>query len=272
MADSRAIGVFDSGLGGLTVTKEIIKKLPNEDIVYFGDTGRVPYGPRSRETIRKYAAEDEHFLLKHNVKLIVAACGTVSSVASDDAAKLPVPFFEMVTHAAEAAVSVTSNKIIGVIGTAATVASESHKRKILNLMPEAKVIASSCSLFVPLVEEGWYSPDDIVVVETVRRYLKPVIEAGADTLILGCTHYPVLEKAIAKVMGDSVNLINPGVAVAEAVSRHLSESGTAADSKESGIHSFYVSDKAESFRYTASVLLGEEIDEKKTKQVDLNSL
>lgn len=272
MADSRAIGVFDSGLGGLTVTKELIKKLPNEDIVYFGDTGRVPYGPRSRETIKKYAAEDERFLLKHNVKLIVAACGTVSSVAADDAAKLPVPFFEMVTYAAKAAVSVTRNGIIGVIGTAATVASESHKRKILELMPEAQVIASSCSLFVPLVEEGWYSPDDIVVLETVRRYLKPIIEAKADTLILGCTHYPVLEEAIARVLGNDVKLINPGIAVAEAVSHHLTENRTAAAHGKTGIHSFYVSDKADSFRYTASVLLGEEIDEKKTKQVDLNSL
>ena len=272
MADSRAIGIFDSGLGGLTVVKEIIKKLPNEDIVYFGDTGRVPYGTRSHKVIRKYAAEDERFLLKNDVKIIVAACGTVSSVAADDAERLPVPFFEMVTHAAKSAVKTTKNGIIGVIGTAATIASESHKRKILELMPEAQVVAASCSLFVPLVEEGWYSPDDVVVLETVRRYLKPIIDAGADTLILGCTHYPILERVIAKVTDGKVKLINPGISVAEAVSEHLSESGTAAFGERIGEHRFFVSDRAQSFRYTASILLGEDIDNEKITLVDLNSL
>ena len=272
MADSRAIGVFDSGLGGLTVVRELIRRNPYEDIVYFGDTGRVPYGTRSRETIKKYAAEDERFLLKHNVKLIIAACGTVSSVAADTADSLPVPFFEMVTHAARAAVNATRNRKIGVIGTAATVLSGSHKKEILKLLPEAEVTAASCPLFVPLVESGWYGEEDIVVLETVRRYLSPIISAGCDTLILGCTHYPVLEEAIRRVTEGNIALINPGVAVSEAVSVFIKSNALENSNNGMGIHNFYVSDKPDSFMAQASVLLGEELDDSRVEQVDLSTL
>ncbi|MGN0493219.1 MAG: glutamate racemase [Acutalibacteraceae bacterium] len=272
MADGRAIGVFDSGLGGLTVVRELIKQIPNEDIVYFGDTGRVPYGTRSRETIKKYAAEDERFLLQHGVKLIIAACGTVSSVAADDAKSLPVPFFEMVTHAAAAAVKATKNRKIGVIGTSATVSSGSHKRELLKLMPAAQVTAASCPLFVPLVESGWCSEDDIVVTETVSRYLKPIISAGCDTLIMGCTHYPVLEKAIKKVTDGKIKLINPGVAVSVAVADYIKANGAENVEENIGTHKFYVSDKPDSFKTLASVLLGEELDDGRVEQVDLNDL
>lgn len=271
MADSRAIGIFDSGLGGLTVAREIIKRLPKEDIVYFGDTGRVPYGTRSKETIRKYAAEDENFLLSHSVKLIVAACGTVSSV-TQNTDSLPVPFFEMITHAALAAVKATKTKKIGAIGTPATIKSGSHKNAILKLMPEAEVTAASCSLFVPLVEEGWFSSDDIVVSETVKRYLEPIIKAECDTLILGCTHYPVLEDVIRSVLGENVTLINPGTAVAEAVKEYLDKTDSKTEKHTAGEHNFYVSDKPDSFKNLASVLLGEEIDETNVKKVDLNNL
>lgn len=269
MADQRAIGIFDSGLGGLTVAREIIKQLPFEDIVYFGDTGRVPYGTKSNETIRKYAVEDERFLLNNNVKLIVAACGTVSSVASDTALTLPVPFFEVVSHAASAAVKATKNKKIGVIGTSATINSQQHKKQILNLMPEAEVITCSCTMFVPLVEEGWYSEEDIVVIETVRRYLTPMIEAGIDTLILGCTHFPILSRAISKVLGEGVTLINSGIEVAMAVSECLRQHDLLTDSENLGNHKFYVSDKPDSFKRIASTLLGEEIDDNKLEQVSL---
>jgi len=272
MADSRAIGVFDSGLGGLTVARELIRELPQEDIVYFGDTARVPYGNRSRETIRKYAAEDESFLLRHSVKLIVAACGTVSSVAADSAEKLPVPFFEMVTYAAAAAAAATKNNKIGVIGTPVTVNSGSHKKEILKLKPNAKITACSCPLFVPLVEEGWFSPEDAVVKGTVARYLEPIKAAGVDTLILGCTHYPVLEDAVRRFMGESVTLINPGVAVAQAVKKYLEKADSANEGQNIGTHRFFVTDKPGSFKKTASVLLGEEIDDRKVEQVDLNSL
>ena len=272
MADSRAIGIFDSGLGGLTVAREVISRLPNEDIIYFGDTGRVPYGSRSRETIKKYALQDEGFLLKHNVKLIIAACGTVSSVAGDAAKDLPVPYFEMVTHAARAAVAATKSGKIGVIGTAATVGSGSHKREILKLMPKAEVTACSCSLFVPLVEVGWYSDDDVLVKETVKRYLAPIIDAGCDTLILGCTHYPVLQSVIGEAVGSNVTLINPGIAVAEAVKDYLASADSESESKTAGNHEFFVTDKPYSFKTLAAVLLGEKINEDKVKQVELDSL
>lgn len=271
MADKRPIGVFDSGLGGLTVVKEMIKQLPNEDIVYFGDTGRVPYGTRSVETIRKYTLQDEKFLLNNDVKLIVAACGTVSSVAADTALQLPVPFFEVVSHASKSAVSSTKNGKIGVIGTNATVKSEQHKKHILKLMPCAQVLTCSCPLFVPLVEEGWYSADDLVVTQTVERYLKSIIDFGADTIILGCTHYPVLSDAIKKVVGNDVTLINAGTSTATAVKEYLMQNNIEAENGM-GTHKFYVSDKPDSFRYQASVLLGKDIDESQVQEVDLNNL
>lgn len=272
MADNRPIGVFDSGLGGLTVVKELCNSLPGENIVYFGDTGRVPYGNRSRDTIRRYAVEDEKFLLRQDVKLIVAACGTVSSVAADTAVDLPIPFFEVVSHACEQAVKATRNGRIGVIGTAATINSGKHKEYINNLMPEATVTSASCPLFVPLVEEGWYSNDDVVVVETVKRYLEPMQNAGVDTLILGCTHYPVLDSAIAKVMGKGVSLINMGVATAEAVGKFLAENDMLNVANTGGATSFFVTDKADSFRKQASILLGTDMDDGSVKQVSLGSL
>ncbi len=271
MSDNRAIGVFDSGLGGLTVVKELFKTLPNESIVYFGDTGRVPYGTRSVETIKKYARQDEQFLLNQDVKLIIAACGTVSSVASDTANDLPVPFFEVVSHAARAAVEATKNGKIAVIGTNATVKSRQHEKTILSLMPEAKVFNQSCTLFVPLVEEGWYSADDVVVLETVSRYLKPVFEFGADTLILGCTHYPILSEAITKILGDEVTLINAGTATAQAVKEYLVNNNLQNNSVNTE-HGFYVSDKPDSFVKQASVLLGREIDGNNVQKVDINNL
>lgn len=271
MADKRAIGVFDSGLGGLTVIKELRRILPNEDIIYFGDTGRVPYGTKSRDTIIKYASQDEKFLLSKNVKLIIAACGTVSSVASQEAEKLPVPFFEVVSHAANEAAKLTLNKKIGVLGTNATVKSGKHAEFIKKILPEAEIISCGCSMFVPLVEEGWHSADDIVVLETVKRYLKPVIASGADTVILGCTHYPVLKDAIRSVVGAGVNLVNAGTSTSKAVYKYLSENSLLNDKDTKGDAQFFVSDKPDSFRKIASILLGEEIDEKKVEQVDISN-
>ena len=272
MADRRPIGVFDSGLGGLTVVKELCRFLPNEDIVYFGDTGRVPYGTRSRETIKRYACEDEKFLMAKDVKLIIAACGTVSSVAYDTANDLPVPFFEVVSHAAKAAAKATKNGKIGILGTAATVKSGKHAEYIKKYLDNAEVTAQACTMFVPLVEEGWYSADDVVVVETVRRYLQPLIEAKVDTVILGCTHFPVLKCAIKKVLGDGVTLIDAGTATSAAVLDYLTSNSMLNNSESGGEYKFYVSDKPDSFRNIASVLLGETIDEERVEQVNLNSL
>lgn len=272
MADNRPIGVFDSGLGGLTVVKELKKLLPNENIVYFGDTGRVPYGTRSRETIKKYALEDEKFLLTHNVKMIIAACGTVSSVAMDTVSDLPVSFFEVVSHASEAAAKATKSGKIGVLGTNATIKSGKHAEFILKHLKNAEITAQACPLFVPLVEEGWFSPDDKVVTDTVARYLKPLIDADVDTVILGCTHYPVLEKAIQNTVGENVTLINAGTATAEAVRSFLLENDMMNDSLKGGDYKFYVSDKPDSFRNTASVLLGDSIDEERVEQISLGVL
>lgn len=271
MSDSRAIGIFDSGLGGLTVAREIMRLLPNEDIVYFGDTGRVPYGTRSDDTIREYARQDERFLLSKDVKLIVAACGTVSSVAADTADSLPVPFVEVVSHSVKAAVSATKNGKIGVLATAATVKSGAHKKRILELLPDAQVVENSATLLVPLVEEGWYSGDDPVVLETVRRYVQPMMDAGVDTVILGCTHFPVVKDAVAKVMGEKVTLINMGTSAALAVEQVLCKSD-ALNPSGSGEHRFYVSDKPASFQKTASILLGYDLDCREVEQVNINSV
>lgn len=270
MSDKRAIGIFDSGLGGLTVAREIIRLLPNEDIVYFGDTGRVPYGTKSPETVRSYAIQDEKFLLSHDVKLIVAACGTVSSVAADTADGLPVPFVEVVSHSVKAAVDATRNNKIGVLATPATIRSGAHKRLIKELLPNADVIENGAALLVSLVEEGWYSADDPVVLETVRRYVEPMMSEGVDTVILGCTHFPVVRDAIAKVMGDGITLINMGTSTAQAVKRILTESDSL--NLTGGAHRFFVSDKPSSFQKTASILLGEELDGRKVEQVNINGI
>lgn len=272
LSDNRAIGIFDSGLGGLTVAREIIKLLPNENIVYFGDTGRVPYGTRSRETIKKYAREDEQFLLSNDVKLIVAACGTVSSVAADTAESLPVPFVEVVSHAAKAAVDATRLGRIGVLATSATINSGEHKRQILNLMPDAVITEASGTLLVPLVEEGWTGSDDIIALETLKRYLQPMIDADVDTLILGCTHFPVLSQAISEILGGKVTLINAGVYTANAVRDMLEATDSLNGNKTDGTHKFYVSDKTSSFEKTVKILMGDYNKNFEIEQVDVQKL
>ena len=183
-----------------------------------------------------------------------------------------MPFVEVVSHSVSAAVKATKNKKIGVLGTAATIRSGAHRRQILEQLPDATVVENSATLFVPLVEEGWFSADDPVVLETVRRYLQPMIDAQVDTVILGCTHFPVLSEAIHRVMGEAVTLINMGTATALAVVERLAKFGLATDRKETGIHRFYVSDKAASFRKIASVLLGEDLCDGRVEQVDINGI
>ncbi len=261
MSDSRPIGVFDSGLGGLTAVKELMNVLKNENIIYFGDTGRVPYGSKSADTITEYAKQDEQFLLSHNVKLIIAACGTVSSVAVDTLKKLPVQSIEVVSPAVREALRVTKNKKIGIIGTTATIKSNSYKNKILSLMPDAEVYQNDCPVFVPLVEEGWINRDDAVTVGAAKRYLEPLINAGVDTLILGCTHYPVLQDIIKDIMGEGVTLVNTGKQSAIEAAEYLKANNMLNESTELGKRRFYVSDRTESFSQTASILLRDDISE-----------
>lgn len=259
MSDSRPIGVFDSGLGGLTVMRELTKVMPNEDIIYFGDTGRVPYGARSRETIIKYAKQDEGFLLSKNVKMIIAACGTVSSVAPQTGALLPVPFMEVVSHAAKAAAGLTHNHKIGVIATTATVKSNAYKTHIVDLLPDAEVFQKDCPLFVPLVESGWIDRKDPVTVNTAQRYLKPLKEQGIDVLIMGCTHYPVITDIIRDYMGADVALVNVGECTAKAAKAYIEAHCLANPNTDKATYKYFVSDHMETFSDTASILMGSNI-------------
>ncbi len=271
MADTRPIGVFDSGLGGLTVVKELQRLLPGEDIVYFGDTGRVPYGTRSFETITQYARQDEAFLLANGVKLIVAACGTVSAVAAHTGAELPVPFVEVVSPACAAAAAQTKNQKIGVIGTSATVRSGMYTQKLLEHCSSLQVTATACPLFVPLVENGWIDRADTVAIETAKRYLADMQANGADTLILGCTHYPVLKEIIGDIMGPQVTLINTGVYAAQRVQALLQANRLQNNSGHTGQLRCFVTDRAESFSNVATLLLGQDISANVT-QVDMSRL
>lgn len=255
-----AIGVFDSGLGGLTAVKELHQILPGENIVYFGDTGRVPYGNRSSETIMRYAMQDANFLLSKNVKMVIAACGTVSSVAKDLGEKLNVPFTGVVLPTANAAVKATKNGRIGVIGTTATISSNSYKSAIEKISPEIKVFQQDCPLFVPLVENGFLSKDDIVVYTIVERYLKTLKDNEIDTLILGCTHYPILKEVISAVMGEKVVLIDSGKETALYSAKLLDEHKLLNKEDIKGKCEFFVSDRVEGFSNIANLFLGSNID------------
>ena len=258
--DNRPIGVFDSGLGGLTAMRELIRTLPNESILYFGDTGRVPYGSRGREIIRKYAKQDMNFLIRHDVKAVLAACGTVSSVARDIGDALPVPYFDVLRPTARAAVEQTKNGKIGIIGTAATIRSRSYEALLRRLVPGVEITARPCPLFVPLVEAGYVdhsAPDKQEITKLViAQYLTEIRDAGVDTLILGCTHYPLIKSMIGEFMGRNVVLVDPAKTAAHHLERILSERGLKADHPAGQAH-FYVSDAPDGFVQTADLFLGE---------------
>ena len=258
--DQRAIGVFDSGLGGLTAVRHLQDLLPDENIVYFGDTGRVPYGTRSRDTIRRYTEEDCRLLLDKDVKFIIAACGTVSSVSPDLLEQLPVPAIGVVSPTAEAAVKATKNKKIGILGTAATINSASFEKAILALNPTIEVTATPCPLFVSLVESGWIAEDDEVAIPMVRRDLAAVKSAGVDTLILGCTHFPLLAPIIRAELGNAVTLIDSGRETAALCAKLLREKDALAQ-RDGGSAQFYVSDQPEGFSRVAEIFLGKSVRE-----------
>jgi len=251
------IGVFDSGVGGLTVFKELVEQMPGEDIIYFGDTARVPYGIKSKETVIKFSIENILYLLSHDVKLICVACNTVSSLA------LPVirhhfkvPIIGVITPAVREAVYASQNKKIGVIGTHGTIKSLAYENEIKLLDPSIKVTVQACPLFVPCVEEGW--TEGVVVEEIARTYLKPLKDNKVDTVILGCTHYPILKNVIRSVLGPKVNLIDSAKQVAIEVKNTLASEGRVSKSR-SGKHQFYVSDNPEWFTNLAQRFLGTKI-------------
>ena len=261
--DNRPIGVFDSGLGGLTGVRELRKRLPHEDIIYFGDTGRVPYGSRSPETILQYARQDIAFLLSKDVKCIMAACGTVSSTyPAAEAEKLPVPYLGVVDAAAREAAFSTRNRRIGVIGTAATIRSRSYETLLRRLVPGVEITARPCPLFVPLVEAGYVdhsAPDKQEITKLViAQYLTEVREAGVDTLILGCTHYPLLKKMIGDFVGDSVTLIDPGKLTAIAAATALDDLGISSGRSTGGTTRFFVSDTPDGFAKQERLFMGSE--------------
>lgn len=256
--DNRPIGVFDSGLGGLTVVRQMFAAMPHERIVYFGDTGRVPYGTRSRETIEKYARQDSRFLLGCGVKLIIAACGTVSSVAPHVLDELPVPGLGVVEPAANAALRATGSGRIGVLGTPATIRSQAFERRLS--AAGAQVFTQACPLFVPLVENGWIGRDDEVTRLTAQRYLEPLQNRGIDTLILGCTHFPLLAGILSDILGPGVRLIDAGRETAAACAHLLQENGLLCGGAGAGGGTFYVSDRPEDFSHVAGLFLGREVE------------
>ena len=258
--DDRPIGVFDSGLGGLTAVKSLRQILPEENLIYFGDTARVPYGGRARDTILKYARQDVRFLRSFDLKAILIACGTVSTTSLDTLkAENSLPIVGVVEPTCRRAVSVTRNRKVGLIATLASVRSGAYEAELHRLDPSVEVAARACPLLVPLVENGRVYPGDVVIETVAREYLEPLRETGIDTLILGCTHYPLLSGIIGAVLGPGVTLVSAGEESAFELKRMLRDSGARAEENRRGGAEFYVSDRVEDFERIASLFLGEDL-------------
>lgn len=253
--NANPIGVFDSGIGGLTVVAEIMRQMPQESIVYFGDTARLPYGPKSRETVTRFAIEDTELLRRHDVKVIVVACNTASSVAIEALReRYETPVIGVIQPGAFAAVSSSLEGRIGVIGTEGTIASGAYEREIHRLDPDVEVIEKSCPLFVPLAEEGWTDREVTLVI--AHEYLAPLRDAGVDVVVLGCTHYPILKTTIGRVFGPGVKLIDSAEETAREISQRLRQLGLSAGEEGAPRHRFLVSDVPHRFREQAERFLG----------------
>ena len=251
------IGVFDSGVGGLTVAREIMRQMPNEKIIYFGDTARVPYGNKSKDTITRFSRQIARFLQTHQVKTIVVACNTASAYAMEELeAELDIPVIGVVKPGARMAADITQNGKIGVIATEGTINSGLYTKYIKSLQEDAVIYGKACPLFVPLVEEGLW--EDPVTMEIARRYLSELIDLDIDTLILGCTHYPLIRSVIGRVMGEGVTLVNPAYETAVALKKLLAEKNllnNVAPPLGSNPYQFYVSDGAEKFKQFANSII-----------------
>ncbi len=253
--DSRPIGIFDSGLGGLTAVRQFELLAPNEDLIFFGDTARVPYGTRTPQTITEYALEDISFLLAHGVKAVVAACGTVSSTLSPEySSKIPVPFVDTIKPTASAAANATKNGVIGILGTPATIRSDSFARALRDINANFTLLSQPCAMFVPLVENGYFSRECEATRLFAREYLAPLKAAHADTIILGCTHYPLIRDIIADEAGENVTLIDSGYETARYTVSLLEALGLTNDS--GGAERFYTSDGGDAFSSLSEILLG----------------
>lgn len=266
--DDRPIGVFDSGLGGLTAVRELLRLLPNEDIVYFGDTGRAPYGTKGRETIARFAAQDVRFLKGFDVKAVVIACATVSSSAFGTVCReADVPVVGVIEPTAAAAARATRNERVTVLGTSATIRSGAFERALLAADPKLSVASRACPLFVPLVENGFFAPDDPIAALAAHRYLDG-LRGGADTFILGCTHYPILREAIASVLGEGVTLVDAGRETARAAAGLLAKKGLCRAGRVPGRARYFVSDRTDDFARLAGTLLGGPIGEVGLVEID----
>lgn len=254
---SAPIGVFDSGIGGLTVAREIMRQMPNEKIIYFGDTARVPYGSKSKETVTKFSKQIVRFLQTHDVKTIVIACNTASAYALDELEKeIDIPIIGVVKPGTTAALKATKNGRIGVIATEATIGSQIYTKYIKDANQSAEIYGKACPLFVPLIEEGLL--EDPVTDEIARRYLAELIDLDIDTLILGCTHYPLIRKALGRIMGEEVTLVNPAYETAIMLRDLLEEKDLLNDHTPQlgeNPYQFYVSDMADKFKTFANSII-----------------
>lgn len=266
--DKRAIGVFDSGLGGLTVVKEIRKILPNESIIYLGDTARVPYGTRSKEVVSRFSLEDANFLVGKNVKCIVVACNTASALSFDSLSKvIRIPIFEVITPASKKAAKISKVKKIGVIGTRGTISSGAYEKKIKEENNKTKVFSKACPLLVPLIEENEMDPRVLNIF--IEKYLGSIKRKNIDTLILGCTHYPIIKNAIGKFLGKKVALVNPGEEVAVGLKNFLIKKGLISPKNPHPTREYYVTDLTDRFVTVSRMFLEDNLDGKITK-VEIN--
>ncbi len=258
MNKSNPIGFFDSGIGGLTVVRAVTKLLPNENIVYYGDTARVPYGGKSNDTVIEYALQAANFLLRKNIKLLVVACNTVSSVALKELKRfLTIPVIGMIEPGSRMALNETRSNIVGVIGTVSTINNRAYSKELKRLNPKVKVFEKACPLFVPLAEEGWLNHKATELI--AKEYLTELKSKKIDSLVLGCTHYPILYEVIQKVMGKSVKLVDSGTPAAKLVEEYLNARGLRNDSNKLGEMDFYVSDIPAKFKEIANRFLGSKI-------------
>jgi len=254
------IGVFDSGVGGLTVVRALMARLPSESIIYFGDTARVPYGVKSVETIALYACQIAQFLLQREVKLLIVACNTMAAVAHQAITELsPVPVLDVIDAGARSAVAVTQSKRVGVIGTPATINSGAYNRAIHRLDPEVRIFSETCPLFVPLVEEGWWEHRATRII--AEEYLKPVLDHDLDTMVLGCTHYPLLKPLLQEIVGDGIRLVDSAEAMADQTAAMLEFQELGNRQERPPEHHYYVTDVPYRFQSIGEAFLGRILDD-----------
>lgn len=264
--NDRPIGIFDSGLGGLTVLKTLMEFFPQESFIYFGDTARLPYGNKSAKTILNYSNQIILFLLKQNVKTVIVACNSASTVASE--IKIDIPLFNVIEPGAKSAVNYSKNSKIGVIGTKTTISSNSYYNEIKKQNPNINIYSNACPLMVSLAEEGWI--EDPITNLIVYRYLHPLVEKEIDTLILGCTHFPILRKSIEKVVGSSIYLVDSGMALAKDLAIFFKKNNLLRDKHKNGSLQIYTTDNNQHFLEVANLFLYP-MKIKNIKQIDINT-